>query len=371
MNWKKASALLTLSVCSVVFFNRSLTVSHAEDVEAIQQQEGRVSQEITQLESEINQKAADIADQRVAIDQLQQQIEQLEQEKQTTEQHLAAKEKEKVARVADAERRMQILQTEAGNMDWRMALFSAESISDVFARFEAASDFQSAATDQIALAQQIIAESKQLSEQLNQQTAQLVMQKEALTTQSAQLASEIDGLNRLISDNRAQLDQLAAQRLAAQRRIEEELAKQQAVLAKQAEEAAAQKASESAIASTPAPTPTPPAASSPQPAQPAPSTPVATGGRTLTVNATAYSYTQPGLSYFTADGTDLRVNPQVIAVDPRVIPLGSYVSIPGYGVFLAADTGGDIKGNRIDIHMLTTEAALQFGRRNLTITILE
>lgn len=64
------------------------------------------------------------------------------------------------------------------------------------------------------------------------------------------------------------------------------------------------------------------------------------GGYYLTVEATAYSYNEAGLSNYTADGTNLVSEPNVIAVDPSVIPLGSYVEIPGYGVFRAADTGG-------------------------------
>ena len=63
------------------------------------------------------------------------------------------------------------------------------------------------------------------------------------------------------------------------------------------------------------------------------------GGYYLTVEATAYSYNEAGLSNYTADGTNLVSEPNVIAVDPSVIPLGSYVEIPGYGIFRAAEIG--------------------------------
>ena len=90
------------------------------------------------------------------------------------------------------------------------------------------------------------------------------------------------------------------------------------------------------------------------------------------MQATAYSYMQPGLTNFTAMGIDLRVNPQVIAVDPNVIPLGSLVEVEGYGIALAADTGGAIQGNIIDVHMTTVEACTAWGRRyNVKVTILE
>ncbi|TGA97151.1 peptidoglycan-binding protein [Sporolactobacillus shoreae] len=89
--------------------------------------------------------------------------------------------------------------------------------------------------------------------------------------------------------------------------------------------------------------------------------------RSLTVVATSYA-----LGGRTATGIDFSGNPdaKVIAVDPDVIPLGSRVLIPGYGIYLAADTGGSIQGNRIDIHFPSKTAALNFGVRTLTIQIL-
>ncbi|WP_124058391.1 3D domain-containing protein [Vaginisenegalia massiliensis] len=95
----------------------------------------------------------------------------------------------------------------------------------------------------------------------------------------------------------------------------------------------------------------------------------ATQGRAVQVEATAYSYNQPELSTMTASGIDLSQNPNVIAVDPSVIPLGSTVYIPGYGTFIAGDTGGAIVGNRIDIHMTDLSAAMAFGRQSLTVYV--
>ena len=95
------------------------------------------------------------------------------------------------------------------------------------------------------------------------------------------------------------------------------------------------------------------------------------GGYYLTVEATAYSYKEAGLSNYTADGTNLISEPNVIAVDPSVIPLGSYVEIPGYGVFRAADTGGAIYGNRIDVHLVNLSDVYNFGRRTITIRVLQ
>lgn len=61
----------------------------------------------------------------------------------------------------------------------------------------------------------------------------------------------------------------------------------------------------------------------------------------------------------------------IIAVDPTVIPLRSKVYIPGYGVALAGDVGGAIKGNRVDLCYETLEEAINFGRQWVQVYILE
>ena len=93
-------------------------------------------------------------------------------------------------------------------------------------------------------------------------------------------------------------------------------------------------------------------------------------GKEFVAEATAYSYKQPGLSNYTAMGIDLRSNPNVIAVDPSQIPLGTLVEVPGYGIAIAGDTGGDIKGNRIDLHYPEVQQAMEFGRRKITIKVM-
>lgn len=90
----------------------------------------------------------------------------------------------------------------------------------------------------------------------------------------------------------------------------------------------------------------------------------------MTFQSTGYSTQQPGLSTHTATGIDLRVNPRVIAVDPSQIPLGSLVEIQGLGVYVAGDTGGAINGRIIDIHYPTVSQALNWGRRNVKIRII-
>jgi 3D (Asp-Asp-Asp) domain-containing protein len=60
---------------------------------------------------------------------------------------------------------------------------------------------------------------------------------------------------------------------------------------------------------------------------------------------------------------------RTVAVDPEVIPLGTRLHVEGWGWVVAEDTGGAIKGNKIDIYMGSLAQALEFGRRNVAVKI--
>jgi uncharacterized protein YabE (DUF348 family) len=91
------------------------------------------------------------------------------------------------------------------------------------------------------------------------------------------------------------------------------------------------------------------------------------------VTSTAYTANCNGCSGRTATGINLHQNPniKVIAVDPRVIPLGTKVYVEGYGYAVAADTGSAIKGNKIDVFFPTKSQAYRWGNRTVKIKILK
>lgn len=93
----------------------------------------------------------------------------------------------------------------------------------------------------------------------------------------------------------------------------------------------------------------------------------------ITVSASAYTAGCNGCSGITSTGINLKKNPglKVIAVDPRVIPLGSKVYVEGYGYAIAGDTGGAIKGNKIDVFISTKSAALKWGRKTVKIKVFK
>jgi 3D (Asp-Asp-Asp) domain-containing protein len=85
-------------------------------------------------------------------------------------------------------------------------------------------------------------------------------------------------------------------------------------------------------------------------------------GQTLVVTATGYSLTG-------RTATGVAVGYGIVAVDPGVIPLGTHLTIPGYGEGVAADTGGSVVGSKIDVWFPTRREALAWGTRTVTITL--
>lgn len=90
--------------------------------------------------------------------------------------------------------------------------------------------------------------------------------------------------------------------------------------------------------------------------------------RELDMRVTAYTPTDPGCTGVTATGT--KAGYGTIAVDPDVIPLGSTVYVPGYGVGIASDTGGAIIGHRVDVCYEAKADALEWGVQNISVYIL-
>lgn len=154
----------------------------------------------------------------------------------------------------------------------------------------------------------------------------------------------------------AYISQLRAQRQLARTQIASLLAAAKAAAAKSQTLRSAAAPTQSYAAATtttanatPAPAPT---------AAPA----AAQAGRTLRVSATGYSL--PG---YTASG--LPVGWGIVAVDPNVIPLGTRMTVPGYGDAVAADVGSGVRGDDIDLWFPTLAQARAWGRRTVVITL--
>lgn len=93
--------------------------------------------------------------------------------------------------------------------------------------------------------------------------------------------------------------------------------------------------------------------------------------RVVEMEATGYDAsprTIPGGTGRTATG--MKAVYGCVAVDPRVIPLGTHLFVEGYGFAIASDTGSAIKGNRIDLCFNSRSQALNFGRRSVRVHVL-
>ena len=190
-----------------------------------------------------------------------------------------------------------------------------------------------------------------------------------LTTLRGSLQERRAELDAAIADAQRTADALASARservgFISKLRSEQRLKRSQITALQVAAQRVERKSNElqAAAASADAtPQPAPDATASNQTPAAAP-TSAASGSRTITVSTTGYS-----LSGRTSTG--MPVGFGVVAVDPSVIPLGTRLTIPGYGEGVAADTGGSVRGNRIDLWFPTLAQARAWGRRTVTITL--
>ncbi|NLZ37995.1 MAG: hypothetical protein GX893_00090 [Firmicutes bacterium] len=96
--------------------------------------------------------------------------------------------------------------------------------------------------------------------------------------------------------------------------------------------------------------------------------PIDSKGRSACTGSYNDGITASGRPAIAGNGTPTK--PHIVAVDPKIIPLGSSLYIDGYGFAIAADTGGAIKGKRLDLLLPTHQEALRFGRRQLKVYFL-
>lgn len=93
--------------------------------------------------------------------------------------------------------------------------------------------------------------------------------------------------------------------------------------------------------------------------------------------ATAYDATfestgkNPGDKYYGITASGIRVRPGIVAVDPKVIPLGTWLYVEGYGEALAADKGSAIKGNRIDLYYESPKDVSRYGKKTVKVYVLD
>ncbi len=236
-----------------------------------------------------------------------------------------------------------------GDVSTLAVMLGANSLDDALSELDALNSVADESQHVVEVAREAQSRLARLRDALQVRRAAIdaaVAEAQRTTTALASAhAARIGFISRLRTEQKLEQSQIAALQTAAQR-VERKSNELQA-------QASAPLAS--AAATTPAA-----AAETDDPVN-APSPPVI-GSRTLTVSSTGYA-----LMGRTATG--IPVGYGVVAVDPTVIALGTRLTIPGYGEGVAADTGGGVRGNTIDIWFPTLAQARSWGHRTVTITL--
>ncbi len=333
---------LALAACSVVALGIALPASGAGPASSLRQQAQRLTQENTAIAShsraavltlysldsrltEAQGRLAAVRAQAAAVDR---QAAETRRELRIAKGVLAASQ-------ADLAARLRALY-EQGDSDPLAVVLGAKTLDEALTAMQTAN--AAAATDRA-----IVARARASRNRYVALRDRLAARAEKLRALQASVSATVNALASAKASRVAYLQQLAAQRSLNQAQIGSLESRAQSIEAEARRVAVAQTVS---AVSSPAPVAAP--------------TPAAPGA--MTVTATAYT-----LQGTTATGAPVGYG--VIAVDPSVIPLGTRMTIPGYGEGVAADTGGAIQGAVIDLWFPTAAQAAAWGRRTVTITL--
>ncbi|GHH98726.1 3D domain-containing protein [Neobacillus kokaensis] len=367
-------ALLTVLLC----MSGTMTAAYAQtDNEALQ----NAKQQLQQKQRLVEQKQQEQQSVNQEIEKIQQELQSIhsfitknQEQMAATEKKIAAvqelieKKKEEIVALEDnilgrrdimKKRAVALQQNDSVDMIINL-FFESDSIADFIQRASAASTL-------IDADKNILIAQKEDLQQIENDKKEIDAQEQVLEQEQSNLAAQQQELNKnmqkrqsVLANMQKKYEQIAKQvKLAEQEKagIQSQLKDIQAKI-KQGQDAA-----------KPRPVTKQPAATSVKSTNE--SKPSATaGGKEMYVSATAYTPYDSGS--ITALGYNIKKNPnmKLIAVDPRVIPLGKKVWVEGYGVAIAGDTGGAIKGHKIDILLPTKNAAYQWGRRTVKVIVL-
>jgi peptidoglycan DL-endopeptidase CwlO len=333
---------LALAACSVVALGIALPASGAGPASSLKQQAQQLTQEnsaiashsraavltLYALDSKLTQAQGRLAAVRAQAAAVDRQAAETRRELRIARGVLTASQVDLAARLRAL--------YEQGDSDPLAVVLGAKTLDDALTAMQTAN--AAAATDRA-----IVARARASRDRYVALRDRLAARAAKLRALQASVSATVSSLESAKASRVAYLQQLAAQRSLNQAQIGSLESRAQAIEAKARRVAVAQTVS---------------AGSSSAPVAP----PTPAGPGTITVTATAYT-----LQGTTATGAPVGYG--VVAVDPSVIPLGTRMTIPGYGEGVAADTGGAIQGAVIDLWFPTAAQAAAWGRRTVTITL--
>ncbi|AJH73237.1 3D domain protein [Bacillus cereus ATCC 4342] len=376
-----------------------------------EQEKQAVSKEIQGIENELHNLNNTIAKNKEDQAAIQRKIDETHKQIERKKEEIVVLEDKVLARKDIMRKRMVSVQNSSNTSLVVEVVVESKNFADFLQRMNAVSTILEADKEILRLQEQDLRQIEADKKTIDEKEASLVVDKQKLAKAQAELQDNLKKRQDNLQTVQAKYNQVASQlnlaagekakiesnmkavqetiareqeaaRIAAEERAKAEAAakaEQEALAKAQAEIAEKQKQEK---ANKPADKPAEPVAnnnSKVEPPQPEPSPKPTAGGKEIYVEATAYTADPaengyaPGQQVFSAWGHyNLTANPgmKLIAVDPNVIPLGKTVNVEGYGVAIAADTGGAIKGHRIDVLMPDKGSSSSWGRRTVKVTIL-
>ncbi|HDR6824276.1 TPA: cell wall-binding protein [Bacillus thuringiensis] len=376
-----------------------------------EQEKQAVSKEIKGIENELHNLNNTIAKNKEDQAAIQRKIDETHKQIEQKKQEIVVLEDKVLARKDIMRKRMVSVQNSSNTSLVVEVVVESKNFADFLQRMNAVSTILEADKEILRLQEQDLRQIEEDKKTIDEKEASLVVDKQKLAKAQAELQDNLKKRQDNLQTVQAKYNEVASQlNLAAEEKakiesnmktVQETIAREQEAARIAAEERAkaeaAAKAEQEALAKAQAEIaekqkqekaskPAEPVAnnnSKVEPAQPEPSSKPTAGGKEIYVEATAYTADPgengyaPGQQVFSAwgpggKGYNLTANPgmKLIAVDPNVIPLGKTVNVEGYGVAIAADTGGAIKGHRIDVLMPDKGSSSSWGRRTVKVTIL-
>ncbi|WP_223594788.1 3D domain-containing protein [Neobacillus bataviensis] len=326
---------------------QKLVEQKAQEKQTVNKEIEQIQQELQSLYTFITQNKESMANTQKKIDATNQLIEKKKEE-------IVALEDKILARKGIMKQRAVALQQNDSVSLVINLFFESDSISEFIQRASAASALMDADKDILTAQKEDLQKIEDDKKEIDRQEQKLEEDQNVLAKQQAELNQNLQKRQQALTAMQQKLSQIVQQMALAEQEkagIESQMKDIQAKIASQAATAKAQPVS--------APAQSKPAA--------------AVKGKEMYVSASAYTASCAGCSGITTMGYNLKANPnlKIIAVDPSVIPLGSKVWVEGYGTAIAGDTGGAIKGHKIDVFMPTQSQALAWGRKTVKVIIMQ
>lgn len=351
----KIRNIIGLGVIAIGLLGNSVSVS-ATSISDLKKQESAAQEKVTTANSDIAKSLTSINDEYAKVDKLNQEVSDKEDKIGSQDKSIEDQQAQLDTRIENAKDRLRSLQVNDSSSKMVTAVLEAKNAGDFINRVYAVSVLQSADNKTM---QDVTANIKDMQEA----KAKLEVEQKALKSKQVEAKQETEKMDKQLVALKGTLGDAKSELDKVKKAKDEELSKEaREKKAKEDAKAAAEEKKADAKA-------TKNIESTDQKASN--DTSGKTTKKTLQMEATAYSTNAPGMGTHGSYGLSLLSNPQQIAVDPTVIPLGTVVWVSGYGVAVAGDTGTAIKGNRIDVHFLSNERCFAWGRKTVTVKVLD